>query len=150
MSFPSKKIAMKLENSFWKSNQSNLNGVVIGIRLRNELDHPYTNFEYPYQLVFNFYSSGYSYFADQTQLMGGIDREGIVNYQYGFEGTLLNENTIFWANDGSTWTRVIPKANRLNNQYDAKHIFMKDVNMTNYLNNKIDSAYSYQPGTQGL
>ena len=62
----------------------------------------------------------------------------------------LDNNTLFWKNDGSTWTRVIPPANRQNNQYDAKHIFAKDVNMTNYLNQKIDRAYEYQPGTQGL
>ena len=150
MSTASKKVAIKLENSFWKSNLPKLNGVIIGIRLRNELDHPYTNFEYPYQLVFNFYSSGYSYYADQTQLMGGVDVQGIISYQYGWEGSLLDDNTLFWKNDGSIWTRVIPPANRTNNQYDAKHIFAKDVNMTNYLNSKIDRAYEYKPGTQGL
>ena len=65
-----KKVAILLQNSFWTSNGNNMRNNVIGIRLRNELNHPLVNFEYPYQLVVNFYSAGPSYFADQTQFMG--------------------------------------------------------------------------------
>ncbi len=148
--YPAKKIALSLENSFWLSNDKRLNNSVIGFRLRNEIDHPYTNFEYPYQLVINYYSPGYSYFADQTQFRGGIKTNGHISYQYGWEGYMIDDNTIFWENDGSLWTRVTVPPNKFNNKYDAKSIYAKEKNMTSYLFDKMQSAYPLQPGLPGL
>lgn len=146
----SKKIAILLENSFWTSNSSNLKSSVIGIRLRNTLDHPYVNFEYPYQLVINFYSPSVGYFADQTQFMGGIGVNGNIDYQYGWEGYMLDDNTIFWKNDGSIWSRAKAPNIRFNNQYDAQSIFAKDKAMTSYISDKIQSAYPVKPTLPGL
>jgi hypothetical protein len=146
----SKKIAILTENSFWLSNATNLKHSVIGIRLRNSLDHPYVNFEYPYQLVINFYSPGVSYFADQTQFMGGIDVKGNISYQYGWEGYFLNNNTIYWKNDGSIWTRVQPARNLFNNQYDATSIYNKEKAMTSFISDRVQAAYPVKPGLPGL
>jgi hypothetical protein len=145
-----KKIAVLLENSFWSGNDRTNKNVIIGMRLRNQLDHPYVNFEYPYQLVFNFYSPGASYYADQTQLMGGIDINGGVSYQYGWKGKLLDENTIYWENNGSIWTRVKPVANKYNNQYSAESVYNKEVGMTNYLSDVYNREYKVNPTIQGL
>jgi hypothetical protein len=146
----SKKIAILLENSFWVGNDRNNKNVIIGMRLRNELNHPYVNFEYPYQLVFNFYSPGASYYADQTQIMGGIDVNGNLGYQYGWKGRMIDENTIFWENNGTIWTRVKPVANKYNNQYSSEEIYNKEVGMTDYLSGVYNTAYKVEPGLPGL
>jgi hypothetical protein len=144
--YPAKATAIKLDNTFWTSNNSRLLNTVIGFRLRNEIDHPFVNFEYPYQLVINFYSAGPSYFADMTQLMGGVNIDGSIDYQYGWKGKMLSSDSILWLNDGSVWTRVTPPINRYNNKYDASSIYNKDVSMTSYLSDKMESAYPLQPG----
>jgi hypothetical protein len=145
-----KKVALLLQNSFWTSSAKNYSNNVIGIRLRNEINRPLVNFEFPYQLIFNFYSPSASYFADQTQLMGGININGEIEYQYGIKGIMLNEDTIMWANDSSVWTRV--KAPRItkNNRFDVRSINMKDHEMTNYLFNKYQKAYGTKPSLPGI
>ena len=148
--YPAKNIAIHLEDSFWISSDSRMKNNIIGIRLRNELNSPYTNFEYPYQLVFNFYSPGYSYFADMTQMMGGIKTNGQISYQFGWDGEMIDKNTIRWFNDGSVWVRVTPPRNTKNNQYDTTSILTKDRNVTTYLSNRMQDAYPLQPGLPGM
>jgi hypothetical protein len=143
-------IASQLQNSFWVSSNPRLKNSIIGIRLRNELDHPFTNFEYPYQLVINFYSPGMSYFADQTQFRGGVSQDGSLTYEYGWEGMLIDQNTIYWKNDASLWTRTTAPPVTKNNQYNPVAIYNKDVNMTNYLYDKYQKAYGVQPSIPGL
>jgi hypothetical protein len=145
-----KKVAILLQNSFWTSNGNNMRNNVISIRLRNELNRPLVNFEYPYQLVINFYSAGPSYFADQTQFMGGINIKGEIDYQYGWQGVMLDENTIMWKNDGSIWKRTVAPRITHNNMYDTQSIRAKDAAMTNYLFNKYQRAYGVKPGLPGL
>ena len=86
----SKQTAVQLHNTFWTSSDPRLRNVVVGFQLRNQINSPLTNFDYPYQLIVNFYNPGLTYLADQTQLLGGINENGEVYYQYGMLGTLLS------------------------------------------------------------
>lgn len=140
----SKQTAIQLHNSFWVSNDPRLKDTVIGFQLRNPIDSPLTNFEYPYQLIVNFYNPGLTYLADQTQLLGGIRTDGKLYYQYGWLGGMMSPNEIYWANDGSIWTKRSVPRNLYNNQYNAEHIYAKDKNMTTYLYDRVHDVYGTQ------
>jgi len=138
------KIAAQIHNTFWTSNDPRLRQVIIGFQLRNPIQSPLTNFEYPYQLIVNFYNPGLTYLADQTQLLGGINEKGEIYYQYGMLGVLLSPTQIFWKNDGSVWTKRTVPPNMYNNQYDAERMYEKDKNMSTYLHSRVQDVYGIQ------
>lgn len=140
----SKRVATLLHNSFWVSDDPRLKHTVVGFQLRNPIDSPLTNFEYPYQLIVNFYNPGVTYLADQTQLLGGIREDGKLYYQYGWLGGMMSPNEIYWANDGSVWRRSKVPPNLYNNQYNAEHILAKDKNMSTYLHSRVQDVYGIQ------
>jgi hypothetical protein len=87
----SKFIAEQVNNTFWKTSFDPK--TLIGIRLYN--DQPYSNYNYPYQLQFTFYSAGYVEYADTIQQLGGVDLLGGIAYS-GWTGQLVDTDTIVW------------------------------------------------------
>ena len=57
---------------------------------------------------------------------------------------MKSPNHIYWANDGSVWTRKSVPRNTQNNQYNAEHILAKDKNMSSYLYSRVHDVYGIQ------
>ncbi len=133
-------LANTIDNSYWVS--SNKDGVVYGTYLERKM--PYPNTDYPYQVIFRFYSPGATYVADTIQVKGGISLNGKINYGTGKLGTLQNEKTIVWSN-GEMWYRVeIPVANTID-MFSDKYIKEFDKEQTDESYKRISPYYSYNP-----
>jgi hypothetical protein len=126
-----------LYNSFWKP--ENDASMIIGIQLHNTT--PYTNFDYPYQLLFSFFGPGYYYLADRTQDKGGVSLNGTISYQYGSKnGKFLDKDTILW--DGNIkWKRITPPENTQSDRYSPDAILKQDKQYTTTLYNQMNKAY---------
>lgn len=129
-------IATKLNNTYWTGDDKN---TVYGIFLWSF--DPIVNTDYPFQLVFRFFSPGYKYIADTVQLRGGIAMNGQFTYGNGIFGILKDENTIQWSN-GSIWNRVIniPQENHLD-KYSTEAVKLQDQTNTNFIKDRMNLTY---------
>ena len=133
-------IANGIENSYWVS--SNKDGTVYGTYLDKK--SPYPNTDYPYQVIFRFYSPGATYVADTIQVKGGISLNGKINYGVGKLGTLINENTIVWSN-GEIWSKVaLPPVTTID-MYSNKYIKELNKVQTDEFYNRFQQYKSYNP-----
>lgn len=148
-------VANQLADSFWKS--SAMEDTVIGVRLYNDV--PLTNFDFPYQLLFTFYSHSYGLYANTTQDNGGVAKNGIISYEYGsWRGKMTDANTIMWEGGLPTskqyhpnpigrldqqvvWKRVVPPPNTQGDQYSGANILQQARQLTTRYDNEISKAY---------
>ena len=129
-------ISKKINNTYWIGHEHD---VVYGIYLWSLI--PFTNTDYPYQLVFRFYNAGYKYQADTMQLQGGLGMNGQFTYGNGLNGRLVNDNKIVWSN-GSEWNRIekLPPVTTVD-QYSTKYINELDDYQTTFMNDTMNKTY---------
>jgi hypothetical protein len=131
-----KPIANQLNNTFWTGSDSK---TVYGIFLWSF--EPFTNTDYPYQLVFRFYTPGYNYIADTVQLKGGLALNGQFTYGNGIFGTLISSDKIKWSN-GEEWDLIkqIPIETHLD-KYSDESIRQIDNQMTSFIDDRMNVTY---------
>ena len=143
--------ASKVAGEYFLSNKND--NLVYSIRLINKINEPYTNFDFPYQIILFWYHPGYAYYADTQTLQGGIGLNGNIQYSTwsgGFEGRVVeNGNKIIW-NDGVVWTKINLPPLQTYNPYTKQVLAEKDQNATEWLYSRYEKAYPYKPGCQGL
>ena len=142
--------ASKVAGQYYVSNDND--GLVYSIRLINPINQPYTNFDYPYQVILFWYNPGFAYYADTQTLQGGIGIDGNIAYSTwsgGGAGRLVDDNTIQWTN-GKVWRRIDLPPLQTFNPYTQQVVNEMDLNSTKWLSSSIEKAYPYQPGCQGL
>jgi hypothetical protein len=129
-------IAKNLDNTYWIGSQHD---TVYGIFLWS--DTPFVNTDYPYQLVFRFYSSGYEYVADTIQLKGGLNMSGYFTYGNGLMGKLVSPTKIVWSN-GEEWNKIvnIPAVTTID-QYSTKYINDLQTYQSKMINNDMNKTY---------
>ena len=141
-----KRVAMSIQNSFWTfENEPN---ALYGIRLYNRA--PYTNANFPYQLAINIYSrSSPSFLADTTQIQGGVRLGGGISYgSDAWFGTLSDDGRkILWrgtiGGKPLVWERAGAIApNTQNDQYDGKSVLATAAQGSQYLYDRMHTAYS--------
>jgi hypothetical protein len=137
-------VAKELDSSYWVSNNSPF---VYGIRLVSMF--PKTNIDFPYQIIVSTYQPDVSYLADTVQQPGNIDRQGGINF-YWYNGQLNSDGSKIYWNGDVVWKRVSLPALKKNNQYSTKNINATDKKFTSWLHDKLESTYSYPPGTYWL
>ncbi len=126
--------------------------VVHSIRLINPVGSPYRNADYPYQIILFWYNPGYAFFADTQTLHGGIGVDGHIGYSTwtgGLKGRLIDNNTIAWS-DGSFWRRINLPPLEVYNPYTKQAVLALDEDNSAWLSDRLDNAYPYTPGIQGL
>lgn len=130
-------ISTKLNQTYWTSASNPT--TVFGIFLESQ--EPYVNTDYPYQLVFRFYTSGSQYLADTYQLKGGIAMNGQFTYGNGTFGVLINNDTIKWSN-GTLWNKIgnIPMETR-GDKYSTEFVHRLNVVESERLTDQINRSY---------
>ena len=142
-----KKNATLLHNSYWTSNDCNMKNVIIHIKVLNDLNSPFLNQQYPYQLEF-------SLIGDDSNnigiFIGGLDTYGNVAYQHLSLGQFITSDKIFWRNGGTFWNRIVKPRTQFVNRYDPKTVYSSDFHMNKFLQDRYQKAYSVNPGVSGL
>ena len=146
-------VSENLANTFWTCDL--YPDIVFGIQLINKPSEPYVNFEYPYQLIFSFYSPGYTYLADSYQDRGGVKIDGTISYMYGSRnGKLTDTNTIVWngtiGGKKVVWSRVSNIPRPTSDQTDSAAILAQQRGATSWLHDQMQMAYPFTPLYQGL
>lgn len=145
-------VASTIDNSYWISNNPARKSQIIWTQIINPLDQPYVNVDNPYQVRIVFTAPGYDYFADQIVYRGGVNLNGVIGFSTladAFMGQLINSNTVHWAS-GEKWKRVIPPKPTGYNVYSPEAVLNGDQGESKFLSQRMNSAYRYIPGTQGL
>lgn len=129
-------ISQKLDNTYWIGPS---NDTVYGIFLYSP--KPFVNTDYPYQLSFRFYSSGYKYVADTIQMKGGLSMKGFITYGNGLNGRLVGDNKIVWS-DGSEWNKIvnIPAVTTID-QYSNQYVNDLQQLQSTFINNRMNATY---------
>ncbi len=144
-------LADSIAESFWTS--EHFKETVFGVRLLNS--QPYTNVDFPFQLVINFFNKGPGFLADNRQEKGGVHYTGYIAYGNGMYGDLIDKDTIKWQGllNGKPiyWKRVVQiSENKDVDHYDAKAALLISQKETDLLQKQLLKAYPYKPGVQGL
>ena len=145
-------IATTIDNSYWISNNPIRKSQIIWTQIINSINEPYVNVDNPYQVRIVFMAPGYDYYADQIVYRGGVNLNGIIGYSTladAFKGQLSDSNTINWSS-GEKWKRIIPPKPTGYNKYSPEAVLSGDQGESTYLSQRMNSAYRYIPGTQGL
>ncbi len=129
-------ISQKLDNTYWIGTSTD---TVYGIYLYSAKH--FVNTDYPYQLVFRFYSSGYKYVADTIQMKGGLSMKGLITYGNGLFGKLVNDDKITWS-DGSEWNRItrLPTVNTID-QYSNMYVNDLQQAQSTFINDRMNATY---------
>ena len=142
-----KKNATLLHNSYWTSTDCNMKNVIIHIKILNDLNSPFLNQQYPYQLEFSLIGDD----ANNIGIfIGGIDTDGNVAYQHLSLGQFITSDKIFWRNSGTFWNKIVQPRTKFVNRYDPKTVYSSDFRMNKFLQDRYQKAYSVKPGVQGL
>jgi hypothetical protein len=118
-------ISQKLDNTYWIGPS---NETVYGIFLYSP--KPFVNTDYPYQLSFRFYSSGYKYVADTIQMKGGLSMKGFITYGNGLNGRLVGDNKIV----------NIPAVTTID-QYSSQYVNDLQQLQSTFINNRMNATY---------
>jgi hypothetical protein len=143
-------IASRIDNSYWISNTRK--SMILWTQIINSINEPYVNVDNPYQVRIVFLAPGYDYYADQIVYRGGVNLNGTIGFSTladAFRGHLVNPNLIQWES-GEKWKRVIPPKPSGYNLYSPEAVLSGDQGESNFLSQRMDAAYRYIPGTQGL
>ena len=128
-----KKNATLLHKSYWTSNDCNMKNVIIHIKVLNDLNSPFLNQQYSYQLEF-------SLIGDDSNnigiFIGGLETDGNVEYQHLSLGQFITSDKIFWRNGGTFWNRIIQPLPQYVNIYDPKTIYSSNFCMNKFSQNK--------------
>ena len=143
-------VASTIAGGYFMSSKKD--NVVHSIRLINPVGQHYVNAQYPYQIILFWYNPGYAFFADTQTLRGGIGIDGTITYSNwtgGPIGRLVNKDIIAWS-DGSFWQRINIPPLDVYNPYTKQAVLQLDQDNSNWLSDRLEQAYPYTPGIQGL
>jgi hypothetical protein len=143
-------IASRIDNSYWVSNTRK--SMIMWTQIINSISEPYVNADNPYQVRIVFLAPGYDYYADQMAYRGGVNLNGTIGFSTmadAFRGRLINSNLIQWES-GEKWKRVVPPKPSGYNLYSPEAVLSGDQGESKFLSQRMDVAYRYIPGTQGL
>lgn len=129
-------LSKKIDNTYWIGSQPD---TVYGIFLWSLT--PFPNTDYPYQLVFRFYSAGYQYVADTVQIKGGIAMNGQFTYGNGLMGRLVSDDKIVWSN-GTEWNRIkkLPDVTTID-QYSTRYVNDLQNAESKFINERMNKTY---------